>query len=302
MMRVQLAALALLMAVVPAAAADETPDATSQTKTAAGGGQAAASSSLADTAKQLNNPIGGVWNVVLQNNLTLLKGDISSESQVRWVTNFQPVMPVPVTEDWNLITRPIIPFVSAPIPQASGGFDREGGVGDITLQLFASPSASQGFVWGLGPVFQFPSASSDALGSEKWSAGPSLVVLNVGKRWVVGGLLTHVQSFAGNGARDTVSVSSLQYFATLLLPNQWQVGLGTPVISVNWEASEGNQWTVPIGLSVGKTVKLGTMPFQMSFETTYAVVHPEFFGERWNFRLILKPVVPALIRKPIFGS
>jgi hypothetical protein len=257
--------------------------------------------SLEETAKQLNNPISSVWNIVVQNNYTLFKGDISSSHRGRWLTNLQPVMPLPLTPKLNLIARPIVPFVSAPVPRPDGGFDREGGLGDIAFQAFLSPSSSRGFTWGVGPLFQFPSATDDALGSEKWSAGPALVGLNVSKNWVIGGLVTHAQSFAGDDDRDDVSVTSFQYFATRILPNQWQVGLGSPTITANWEADSDDRWTLPIGLGVGKTIRIGKMPFQMSFETSYAVVHPDTFGERWNFRLILKPVLPALIREPIFG-
>jgi hypothetical protein len=94
--------------------------ATAQDGTADGG------LSLEETAKQLNNPISSVWNIVLQNNYTLFKGDISSSHRGRWLTNLQPVMPLPLTPKLNLIARPIVPFLSAPIPRPDGGFDREG--------------------------------------------------------------------------------------------------------------------------------------------------------------------------------
>jgi hypothetical protein len=262
---------------------------------------ARADADLAETARQLNNPVASVWNIVLQNNYTLLDGDVADSPKGRWLTNVQPVLPVPLTEEWNLISRPIVPLLSAPVPRPDGGFDREGGLGDIAFQAFVSPRSSGGLTWGLGPVLVFPTASDDALGAEKWSAGPGAVLLSVSERWVVGGLLSHVQSYAGAGDRSDVSLTSFQYFATRILPGQWQVGLGSPTITANWEADSDDRWTLPIGLGVGKTFRIGKMPFQMAFEASYAVIHPDTFGERWNFRLILKPVVPALVRKPIFG-
>lgn len=257
--------------------------------------------SLDETAKQLNNPISGVWNIVIQNNYTLFDGDIAGSPRGRWLTNVQPVMPVPLTESWNLIVRPIIPLLSAPIPRPDGGFDRASGLGDISFQAFLSPKPTGGLTWGLAPVFVFPSASDDDLGSEKWSAGPAAVLLSVSKNWVVGGLFAHVQSYAGADDRADVSFTSLQYFVTRMLPNRWQVGLGSPTITANWEADSDDRWTVPIGLGVGKTIRIGKMPFQMAFEASYAVIHPDTFGERWNFRLILKPVVPSLIKRPLLG-
>lgn len=80
--------------------------------------------SVEEVGRQLNNPVSSVWNIVIQNNYSLDKGDISNDYRGQWVTNFQPVLPVPLTEDWNLITRPVIPIVSAPIPQPDGSFDQ----------------------------------------------------------------------------------------------------------------------------------------------------------------------------------
>ena len=257
--------------------------------------------SLEETAKQLNNPISSVWNMVFQNNYTILDGDITSKARHRWLTNFQPVMPIPLTQEVNFIARPIIPFLSAPVSNAAGGFDQIEGMGDIAFQGFLSPSSSSGFLYGVGPLFQFPSATNDRIGNEKWSAGGAVVALNVSKNWVIGGLLSHTESFAGSDDRTDVSTTSLQYFIVRMLPNRWQVGTGTPTITANWEADGGDTWTVPIGLSVGRTIRVGRLPIQLSLEASYAVVHPDTFGERWNFRLIVKPVLPALVREPIFG-
>jgi hypothetical protein len=77
--------------------------------------------------------------------------------------------------------------------------------------------------------------------------------------------------------------------------------MGSPVIVADFEADGGDVWTVPVSLGVGKTFKIGKMPFQISFEASYAVVHPNTFGQRWNFRLQLKPVIPALVKQPIFS-
>lgn len=262
----------------------------------------AAQDALAETAKQLNNPISSVWNITVQNNYTLLGGDATEELRGSWVTNFQPVLPVPLTPTFNLISRPILPIVSIPVPVGNDVTERKQGLGDFAFQAFVSPNTSSGFVWGVGPLFVFPTATSDELSSKKWSAGPALVGLSVGKNSVVGALLTHTQSFAGSSSRPDVSVTALQYFATRMLPNQWQVGVGSPTIVYDWSAAGPDQWTVPVGLSVGKTIRVGAMPFQMNFETSYAVVHPETFGQRWNFRFVVKPVLPRLIQEPLFGS
>ena len=101
--------------------------------------------SLEETARQLNNPVAAVWNIVIQNNYTLLDGDITEGSRGRWLTNVQPVMPIPLTDRLNFIARPIIPLLSAPVPEPVG-FDRKEGMGDIAFQGFFSPNSSSGFL------------------------------------------------------------------------------------------------------------------------------------------------------------
>ena len=257
--------------------------------------------SVEEVGRQLNNPVSSVWNIVIQNNYSLNKGDISNDYRGQWVTNFQPVLPVPLTEDWNLITRPVLPIVSAPVPQPDGSFDRETGLGDMALMSLLSPADAHGLIWGVGPSFLFPTATSKELGSEQWSLGPAAVGLVLTKKWVVGVLAQQWWSYAGDDDRRDVSLFNLQYFVYRFLPNRWQVGLGSPVISANWKAPSGDKWTVPIGLGVAKTFLIGKMPFQVGLEASYAVVHPDTFGQRWNFRLQFKPVLPALIQKPLFG-
>ena len=258
--------------------------------------------SIEETARQLNNPVGTVWNIVFQNNYKLLNGDISSKNRGLWLTNFQPVMPLPVTRNWNLIARPILPILSAPVPLTNGNFDRQTGLGDIAFQAFVSPNKTSGLVWGLGPVLGFTTATDNGLGTDKWTAGPAALALYVSQQWVVGALVTQIWSYAGKSRSDDVSIGTLQYFVTRILPGGWQTGLGTPIITANWEADSDDRWTVPVGPSVGRTFRVGKIPLQVSLEASYAVVHPDTFGERWNFRLVLKPVIPALIKKPLFGN
>ena len=256
--------------------------------------------SVDEVGRQLSNPVGTVWNLSVQNNLSLNNGDLSSKDRVSWVTNIQPVLPIPLTERWNLITRPIISIVSAPIPKPSG-FDRESGLGDSALLSLLSPADPRGIIWGVGPTFLFPTATDNDLGSEKFSMGPAVVGLYINKKWIGGALVQQWWSVAGSDSRRRVSAMNLQYFLYRFLPDGWQVGLGSPNITANWSARDNDdRWTVPIGLGAAKTFRIGKLPFQVGFEASYAVVHPDNFGQRWNFRLTLKPVVPGLIQSPIF--
>jgi len=251
--------------------------------------------------QKLNNPVSNLWRIILHNNYTLLNGDISTKNRVSWLTRVQIGLPIPLTEKLNLIMRPILPILSVPVPLANGNFDRKGGLGDIKLPMFLASSRQTGFIWALGTTLGFPSSTDPDLGTEKWSAGPNGVAVYVGKKWVVGAIITQQWSYAGKGSREDVSTTSLQYSAWYIHPSGWEVGLGTPTIKANWEADSDDRWTVPVGLGIGQLLKIPRMPVQINLEASYAVVHPDTFGERWNFWLIVKRVFPSLIQKPLFG-
>jgi hypothetical protein len=144
--------------------------------------------SIDEVGRQLSNPVGTLWNLTLQNNLSLNNGDLSSKDRIQWVANLQPALPIPLTERWNLITRPVISIVSAPIPTASG-FDRETGLGDTALLNLLSPADPRGLIWGAGSSFLIPTATDNDLGSEKFSMGPAAVGLYLNEKWVGGVLL-----------------------------------------------------------------------------------------------------------------
>lgn len=260
-----------------------------------------------ELSRQLNNPVSSVWSMVFQNNYTQLKSgsqDVPGwdEGDDKWFynLNFQPVLPLPMTRDWNLINRPVFPFFADRPVLKSGGFDEADGLGDVTLVSLLSPAKTAGsFLWGFGPSFIFPTASKDELGQEKWQAGPAAVGLYLGKKWIFGTFPQHWWSYAGNDDRESTSQTNIQYFVWRLFPGQWQVGTA-PNILIDWEADDDNKLTLPVGLGVGKLVKIGGLPIKFILEGQYAVIHPDDFGQQWNLRLTVTPVLPSLIKNPIF--
>ena len=266
--------------------------------TAPGADEAASSHELN---KQLNNPVSSIWSLNFQNNFQFFEGRLSSEERWQYNLNFQPVIPLRLTESWNLITRPIVPVlagVDVPDP-ARGTFEEHSGFGDMSVSSFLSPAHSQGFLWGLGPSFIFPTASSDELGAGKYQAGPAVLGLYMGKEWIVGGLLNQWWSFAGDGNRASTSAMNLQYFVFYLLPDSWQVGM-SPNVQVNWKADSDNKLTLPIGIGVGKLFKFGKLPVKLTLEVDYAIVKPEDYGQRWLIRFQMIPVLPALVKDVLF--
>ena len=147
-----------------------------------------ADSSQADLAKQAQNPIANLISLPLQNNTNF---GIGPDDETQNILNIQPVWPFEITKDLNLITRTILPVVSQP-DALTGGEGRINGLGDTTFTAFFSPKESKSMTWGVGPVFLFPTATDDALGSDKWGAGASAVALAMPGHWVVGSLLTHL--------------------------------------------------------------------------------------------------------------
>ncbi len=243
--------------------------------------------------RQLNNPLTSIWSLVFRNTTSILDGDAVENSQVSNLLNFQPVLPIPVGESLILINRPVIPLVTSPtFNSETGDVEHTTGLGDIVLLSMLGPTATRGFIWGLGPSLVFPTATDDALGSHKWQAGPAGVGLYMSSDWVLGILAQQWWSFAGSDEYPETSTLSAQYFIWRVIPGAWQIGM-SPVMLVDWKADSGNQVTLPVGLGVGKTVKLGKMPFKMIFEVEYAVIHPDDFGQTWNFVVQLTPVLSS---------
>jgi hypothetical protein len=273
---------------------------------AAGGGK-----NLEDLGKQLNNPISSVWNITTQSNMYFYKGDLSPAYRGQFVFNFQPVLPIPLTENWTLIPRPIIPILSSPyisgvnmdVPflgssNVSPRWDRTSGLGDIGLVTILSPNIP-GMILGFGPSFIFPSASTYDLGQGKWQTGPAVVLGFVSKNWVGGVFPQHWWSVGGTSATQVTSQTNIQYFLFRMLPKGWQVGFA-PNILINWRAKDRNKVTFPLGLGAGRTFKLGGVPVQTTLEFQWMPVHPEDFGQRYNIRFVFKPVLPSMVKKPIF--
>lgn len=251
--------------------------------------------SLTEINRELNNPVADLWSLSFQQNVTYLKGRPSGSSQMQYTLNFQPVLPVHLGDHWNLINRTVLPLVNAsPVFFPGEGWGRRQGFGDIALVSLLSPNNESKFIWGVGPTFIFPTASPRILGQQKYQAGPAAVGLYMSKKWVAGALAQQWWSFAGNDDAHDTNQMNVQYFIWRLLPNRWQVGM-SPNVLIDYKAPGENKLTFPVGLGVGKTVKLGKLPVKFTLEGQYMPAHPDAFGQRWNIRLQIIPVIPSLL-------
>jgi hypothetical protein len=238
-----------------------------------------------DLAKAAQNPIADMISLPLQNNINFRVGP---GDDVQNVLNIQPVIPLKLGENWNLITRTIAPVIYQ--PELVPGVGSEFGLGDINTTLFLSPAKPGKILWGVGPVFSFPTASDKVLGTDKWSAGPSVVALRIQGPWVVGALARNLWSYAGDDDREDVNQLLLQYFINYNLPKGWYIS-SAPIITANWKADSGNKWTVPFGGGVGKIFKIGKQPMNAQVQAFYNVERPDN-GPDWTLRLQLQFLFP----------
>jgi len=208
------------------------------------------------------------------------------------VLNIQPVIPVRISEKWNLITRIIQLIVWQPYPQqATGG---EYGLGDMNPTFFLSPAKPGKLIWGVGPAFVIPTATSDITGQGQFSLGPSIVLLAQPGHWTIGALANNVWSVAGESGRAPVNQFLLQYFLNYNLKKGYYITL-QPIITANWMASPSNVWTVPFGGGIGRIMKLGFQPVNISGQFYGNAVTPAS-GSPWSMRLQIAFLFPKFTK------
>jgi hypothetical protein len=248
-------------------------------QTPAAPAQPAAAQSDADLAQQLANPVSSLISVPFQFNYDCCFGP---EDADRFTLNIQPVVPLSLNEDWNLIIRTIVPLIYQEAPASV--LDDAFGLGDTTQSFFFAPSRPvNGIVWGVGPVFQWPTATDPDLGSEKWGVGPTGLILKQSSGWTYGILANHIWSFADTGGGDEerpdVSRTFLQPFLSHTFPNTVQLTLNAES-TYDWEADE---WTVPINAGVSRIFKFGNQRVSLGVQGRVYAVSPDG-GPEWGAR------------------
>jgi hypothetical protein len=238
-----------------------------------------------DLAKQLANPVSSLISIPIQWNYDDGYGPSGNGSVMR--TNIQPVIPFTLNDDWNLISRTIVPLIDqddVPIGGAS-----EFGLGDVLQSFFFSPSEPVGdWILGVGPAFLFPTATDSTLGGEQWGAGPTFVALKQTGPWTTGVLTNHIASFAGDSSRSDVNATFLQPFVTYITPSKTTIALNLES-TYDWEA---DQWAIPVNFTVSQLLSIGDQPIQVGAGLRYWAESPDNGPDGWGFRIQVTLLFP----------
>jgi hypothetical protein len=236
-----------------------------------------------DLAKKLSNPVADLISIPLQFNYD--EGFGANDAGF-WRLNVQPVIPFALTPEVNLISRTIVPVVYQ--ESLAPGIDSSFGLGDTLQSFFVSPREPVGgWIVGAGPAFSFPTATDDLLGSEKWGAGPTAVVLRQAHGWTYGILANHIWSFAGEDDRESVNVSFLQPFLAYTTSGATTFTLNTES-TYDWDESE---WTIPLNVMVSQLMRVGKLPVSVGVGGRWYAEAPDG-GPEWGARLVLTILLP----------
>jgi hypothetical protein len=283
MKRILLLSVSLFLLLNLLAFAQDKPDSTTQAKPAATAPSEEEQAEALQKATQ--NPVASLISVPLQNNANFSYGPFNRTQDV---LNLEPVIPIKLSENWNLITRIVQPIVWQPYPnQNTGG---EYGLGDMNPTFFLSPGKPGKLIWGVGPAMVIPTATSTITGQGKLSLGPSVVLLAQPPHWTIGALINNVWSVAGSGGRPPVNQMLFQYFLNYNMKKGWYLQMA-PIMTANWRGSSGNVWTVPIGGGVGRIMKLGFQPINWQAEFYGNAVYPTG-GSSWTMRMQIAFLFP----------
>jgi hypothetical protein len=235
-----------------------------------------------ELAKAAQNPLASMISLPFQNNTSF---DYGPEEKTQNVLNIQPVWPFEINDDWLMVTRTILPVISQPALTPED--DRTNGLGDTTFTGWFVPAAKQKWTWGLGPVLVLPTSTDDELGAGEWAGGASFVALTMPGNWVVGSLLSNVWDMSGS---EEINFFTWQPIINYNLSDGWYLA-SVPIITANWEADSDDRWTIPIGMGVGKILRIGKQPVNVSTHVYYNVEKPDAVGD-WTLRIQFQLMFP----------
>ena len=270
----------------------------------------------AEISEMVNNPLGNLWMLFIQNDTKFYGGDLTDTynngDELRTnVTLIQPVMPMQLTDNIKLIFRPVIPVISSEVPSGSNAgngifdpadpnwspntTDSHDGIGDIVLwtALATNESAKPPNILGFGMTTMLDTASRDELGTGKTSIGPMGLAVRLTDKWIYGVVAQHWWSVMGDSDRDNVNLTDLQYILRYRLTKDTNIGMA-PNIQYNWSAkNHDDRLTLPVGGGMDTMIKIGPLPVKLGMEYYRFIKTPDAYGPKWQVRFYFSPVIPS---------
>ncbi len=238
------------------------------------------------TAQQLalsvHNPFEDFVKVPIQSTTGF---QLSRSHKVGDAWNIQPLLPFSLSADWDLMARPSLTVTYAPTPHEHSGLE------DLQTSFFLTPHQASRWIWGLGPIFQFPTASSSELGTGRWSAGPTAALLYSEGPWFNGILAYQLMSFAGNRDRGSVNFTYIEPEISYNFESGWYVQCD-PSITYDWTAEATNAWTIPMGADIGKAFKMGSQDLSLQVGAYDLLKRPDV-APQWIARVSVTFLFPS---------
>jgi hypothetical protein len=243
--------------------------------------------SLASAAQ---NPIGSMTSVPFEYNGNFGVGELGKRQDIFIV---EPVVPISLGDQWNLILRGILPLVNNPV--MFSGDTKEHGLGDLTIQTFLTPKEATPvdggiFTWGIGPTLQLDTASDASLGAGKNAAGIDAVVFWAIKPWTFGALVSNVWSFSGDYDRADVNAMTFEPFVNYNMKDGWYL-TSSPILTANWEAKNSERWNIPLGGGIGRIFNIGKQPVNAQIQG-FGYARTPTGGPDWSIRASLTFLFP----------
>lgn len=237
-------------------------------------------------AKKLSNPIASLISLPFQFNYDEQVGD--GDDGTKATLNIQPVIPVSIGENWNMISRTILPVINQRNVFTDAGSQK--GVGDIVQSLFFSPKAltESGWTWGVGPVILIPTGAENELTADHWGLGPTGVALKQQGPWTMGALVNHIWSIDDAEGRPDVNATFLQPFLSHTNTNAVTLTINSES-TYNWESE---QWSVPVNFIATKMSRIGNQMVSWGGGVRYYADSTDTGPDGWGARLMLTFLFP----------
>lgn len=214
---------------------------------------------------------------------------LGRDHKVGDAVNIEPLLPFSLNQDWDLMARPSLTVAYSPTPHEQSGLE------DLQTSFFLTPHKESTWIWGAGPIFQFPTGSSSGLGSGRWSAGPTAALVYSQGPWLNAILTYHLMSFAGNRARGSVNQTYIEPMISYNFDSGWYADVD-PQMTYDWTADTANAWLIPMGVDVGKAFNIGPQSLSLQLGAYDLVKRPDG-APQWIARVSVTFLFPARASK-----